>query len=96
MGRRAKAKISLDTALTDLPTALRWREWMGRVEAVIFASREPVTRAMLAKVVGPDCNLDLIIADIQAELRENEVAVLWGALSIFRNRPRVATSDKIS
>jgi segregation and condensation protein B len=34
---------------------------------LIFASSEPVSRAMLAKVVGPDCNL--VIADIQAELR---------------------------
>jgi chromosome segregation and condensation protein ScpB len=37
--------------------------------AWISAVREPVTRAMLAKVVGPDCNLDLIIDDIQTELR---------------------------
>lgn len=30
--------------LEDLPAELRWREWMMRVEAVIFASAEPVTR----------------------------------------------------
>jgi predicted nucleotidyltransferase component of viral defense system len=28
----------VDTELEDLPPAARWREWMGRVEAVIFAS----------------------------------------------------------
>lgn len=32
----------LDTELADLPQELRWREWMGRVEAVIFASPNPV------------------------------------------------------
>lgn len=69
MGRRARAKAELDTELTDLPPELRWREWMGRVEAVIFASPEPVTREVLARVVGRDCSLDLIIDDIRAELR---------------------------
>jgi segregation and condensation protein B len=94
MGRRPKAKVTLDTTLTDLPTALRWREWMGRVEAVIFASPEPVTRAMLAKVVGPDCNLDLIIDDIQAELRGRPyelVAVAGG----WQHRTRKQFADAI-
>jgi segregation and condensation protein B len=94
MGRRPKAKLTLDTTLTDLPSALRWREWMGRVEAVIFASREPVTRAMLAKVVGPDCNLDLIIDDIQAELRGRPyelVAVAGG----WQHRTRKQFADAI-
>jgi chromosome segregation and condensation protein ScpB len=37
-----------------LPTALRWREWIGRVEGVIFAAREPLTHPRhLAKVVDP-------------------------------------------
>lgn len=38
MGRQPKANITLDTRLTDLPTALRWREWIGRVEGVIFTA----------------------------------------------------------
>jgi segregation and condensation protein B len=94
MGRRPKANVTLDTTLTDLPAALRWREWMGRVEAVIFASREPVTRAMLAKVVGPDCNLDLLIDDIQAELRGRPyelVAVAGG----WQHRTRKQFADAI-
>ncbi|MGM4887514.1 hypothetical protein AB8B02_02760 [Tardiphaga sp. 862_B3_N4_1] len=54
MGRQPKANITLDTRLTDLPTALRWREWIGRVEGVIFAAREPLTHPRhLAKVVDP-------------------------------------------
>ncbi|MGX5805206.1 SMC-Scp complex subunit ScpB [Bradyrhizobium sp. Arg314] len=51
----------LDTELEHLPPELRWREWMGRVEAVIFAASEPVTRSVLARVVGRNCNLDLVI-----------------------------------
>ncbi|MGX9431045.1 SMC-Scp complex subunit ScpB [Bradyrhizobium sp. LeoA1S1] len=69
MGRRARLKADLDTELADLPPELRWREWMGRVEAVIFASPAPVTREVLTRVVGRGCNLDLIIDDIRDELR---------------------------
>ncbi|CDX12292.1 conserved hypothetical protein [Mesorhizobium plurifarium] len=58
----------LDTELEHLPPELRWREWMGRVEAVIFAASEPVPREVLARVVGRNCNLDLVIDDIRAEL----------------------------
>jgi chromosome segregation and condensation protein ScpB len=47
----------------------RWRGWMGRVEAVIFASAEPVLRESLARVVGKGCNLELIVDDIRDELR---------------------------
>jgi hypothetical protein len=35
----------LDRELDHLPPELRWREWMGRVEAVIFAAAEPVATA---------------------------------------------------
>lgn len=69
MGRRARAKADLDLDLADLPPELRWREWMGRVEAVIFASPGPVSREVLARVVGRECNIDLIIDDIRDELR---------------------------
>ncbi|WP_454635018.1 SMC-Scp complex subunit ScpB [Bradyrhizobium cenepequi] len=69
MGRRARQREGLDTELADLPPELRWREWMGRVEAVIFASPEPVPREVLARVVGRDCNLELLIDDIREELR---------------------------
>ncbi|QLF71525.1 SMC-Scp complex subunit ScpB (plasmid) [Peteryoungia desertarenae] len=46
----------------------RWREWMMRVEAVLFASSEPVPREVLTRVVGRDCSVDLLIDDINAEL----------------------------
>jgi segregation and condensation protein B len=66
---RAKPKIDLDRALSDLPTPLRWREYMMRVEAVIFAASQPVSRETLSAVIGNDCNLDLLIADIRDELK---------------------------
>ncbi|MFC6447957.1 SMC-Scp complex subunit ScpB [Shinella zoogloeoides] len=63
-------EILYDCELEDLPPELRWREWMLRVEAVIFASAEPVTRETLARVVGKDCSIDLLIDDLREELRD--------------------------
>jgi segregation and condensation protein B len=69
--RRASGQGSdlFDADLIDLPQAMRWREWMGRVEAAIFASPAPVTREALVKLVGRDCNFDELISDIREDLR---------------------------
>jgi chromosome segregation and condensation protein ScpB len=55
--------------LDHLPPEARWREWMQRVEATIFAAQEPVGRETLAKIVGKSCSIDLLIDDIREELR---------------------------
>lgn len=69
MARRSQKQLSLvDTELEHLPPEARWREWMGRIEAVIFASAEPVNRETLARVVGRNCSIDLLIDDIRDEL----------------------------
>ena len=60
---------SLDVDLIDLPAAARWREWMLRVEAAIFASQKPVAREALVRLVGQDCRFDDLIADLIHELR---------------------------
>jgi segregation and condensation protein B len=60
---------SLDVELTDLPPAARWREWMLRVEAAIFASPKPVAREALVRLVGEACRFDDLIADLIHELR---------------------------
>jgi segregation and condensation protein B len=54
--------------LADLPQALRWREWMRRIEAVLFASANPVPREHLAKVVGQGASVELLIEDLSADL----------------------------
>lgn len=59
-----------DADLVELPPELRWREWMGRVEAVLFASATPVPREVLAKLVGRGTQIDLLIDDIRAELTQ--------------------------
>lgn len=58
-----------DRELDHLPPEARWREWMNRVEATIFAAGEPVTRETLSRIVGKSCSIDLLIDDIREELR---------------------------
>ena len=56
-----------DRELDHLPPEVRWREWMNRVEATIFAASEPIGRETLAKIVGKSCSIDLLIDDIREE-----------------------------
>jgi segregation and condensation protein B len=74
MARRAEP--DLDRELTDLPADLRWREWMRRIEAVLFASATPVGRDDLARVVGLRASVDLLIEDLVVDLegRPYEIA----------------------
>jgi segregation and condensation protein B len=67
--RRRDEEESLDVELADLPPAARWREWMLRVEAAIFASARPVPREALVRLVGQACRFDDLIADLIPELR---------------------------
>jgi segregation and condensation protein B len=67
--RRRESQESLDVELTDLPAAARWREWMLRIEAAIFASEKPVSREALVRIVGQDCRFDDLVADLTHELR---------------------------
>jgi segregation and condensation protein B len=67
--RRREGDEPLDVKLLDLPPAARWREWMLRVEAAIFASPRPVPREALTRLVGDNCRFDDLIADLVHELR---------------------------
>jgi len=86
--------VLLDRELADLPPDLRWREWMLRVEAVIFAAAEPVSREALARVVGRDCSIDLLIDDLREELRSRpyEIVAVAGG---WQHRSRSAYASAI-
>jgi len=87
MARRSGKGEALDTELADLPVAARWRTWMGRVEAAVFAAAAPVSREALARVVGRGCHLEALIGDIRHELRDRpyELVAVAGGWS-FRTR----------
>ncbi|MCA3459104.1 MAG: SMC-Scp complex subunit ScpB [Rhodobacter sp.] len=89
MARREEA--GLDRDLADLPADLRWREWMCRIEAVMFASASPVAREDLARVVGTGVSVDLLIDDLAVDLdgRPYEVAQV-GAGWVLRTKPAYA------
>jgi segregation and condensation protein B len=81
----------LDRELADLPPEMRWREWMRRIEAVLFASAAPVARDDLARVVGQGVSVDLLVEDLAVDLegRPYEVALVAGRW-ILRTRPAYA------
>lgn len=90
-----------DRELDDLPQELRWREWMGRIEAVLFASASPVGRDDLARVVGQGASIEMLIDDIQAELtgRPYELTQVGHSVSgkggwMFRTRTQFVDAIK--
>lgn len=95
--RERQKEVLYDRELEDLPPELRWREWMLRVEAVIFASAEPVNRETLARVVGKECSIDLLIDDLREELssRPYELVSVAGGWQ-HRTRSRFAQAIRAS
>jgi segregation and condensation protein B len=85
------AETEFDRELNDLPAELRWREWMRRIEAVLFASASPVPRDDLARVVGQGASVDLLVEDLAADLegRAFEIAQVAGGW-MFRTRAAYA------
>jgi segregation and condensation protein B len=80
-----------DRDLADLPPDQRWREWLNRIEAVLFASATPVSRDDLARVVGAGVAIDLLMDDLAASLsmRPYELAQVAGGW-VLRTRPAYA------
>ena len=93
----AQSQSELDRELADLPPDLRWREWMRRVEAVLFATASPIPREDLARVVGQGASVDLLIEDLAADLegRSFEVAKVSGGW-MLRTRPAYAHAIRVA
>lgn len=98
MARRKRTDTEppiFDAELADMPADLRWREWMNRIEAVLFATPKPVEREALARVVGRDASIDLLIDDIREGLRGKPYDVLSIAGG-WAFRTRTAYADAIA
>jgi segregation and condensation protein B len=87
----------LDVDLLDLPPAARWREWMLRIEAAIFASPKPVPREALVRLVGESCRFDDLIADLIHELRGRpyDLALVAGGYRL-QTKTRFAPAIRIA
>ena len=68
MARRRREAERFDRELADLPEPMRWREWLRRIEAVLFASAAPVPRRELARLVGAGVALDRLMEDLAADM----------------------------
>jgi chromosome segregation and condensation protein ScpB len=93
-GERRSTDQLFDRELDHLPPQMRWREWMHRVEATIFAASEPVGRETLARIVGKSCSIDLLIDDIREELhgRPSDLVSVAGG---WKHLTRPAYADAI-
>ncbi|MER8847478.1 SMC-Scp complex subunit ScpB [Mesorhizobium australicum] len=65
---------------------------MNRVEAVLFAAPQPVERLELARIVGRDASIDLLVEDIRADLQRKsyDVVSVAGGWQM-RTRPAYAS-----
>lgn len=81
----------LDRELANMPPELRWREWMRRIEAVLFASASPVSRGDLARVVGQGASVDLLLEDLVSDLADRPYQVAQtGSGWTIRTKPAYA------
>lgn len=79
---------AFDRELADLPPILCWREWMRRIEAALFASARSVPREALARAVGEGASVELLVADLRADLAERPYEVVAVAEEpLLRTRP---------
>jgi segregation and condensation protein B len=95
--RRREGDEPLDVELLDLPPAGRWREWMLRVEAAVFASPKPVAREALVRLVGEACRFDDLIADLIHELRGRpyDLTLVAGGYAL-RTKTRFAPAIRVA
>ena len=97
MARKPNPEPDFDRELADLPPELRWREWKARIEAVLFAAAKPVTREVLARVVGRDCALELLLDDLQEDLRGRPIALVRAGESFaLHTRPALGPAIRVA
>jgi segregation and condensation protein B len=97
MARQKNPERDFDRELSDLPPELRWREWKARVEAVLFAAAKPVTREILARVVGRACALDLLLDDLMQDLRGRPIELVRAGESFtLHTRPAFGPAIRVA
>ena len=97
MVRKSNPESHFHCDLAHLPPELRWREWKARVEAVLFAAAKPVTRDILARVVGRDSALELLLDDLKEDLRGRPVELVRAGESFtLHTRPAFGLAVRVA
>ena len=97
MARKPSSEPDFDRELADMPPELRWREWKARVEAVLFAAAKPVTRDVLARVIGRDCALELLLDDLKEDLRGRPIELVRAGESFaLHTRPSFGPAVRVA
>ncbi len=97
MARKSNPEPDFDRELADLPANMRWREWKARVEAVLFAAPKPVTRDILARVVGRECALELLLDDLKEDLRGRPIELVRrGESFALHTRPAFGPAVRVA
>ncbi len=97
MARKPNSEPDFDRELADLPPELRWREWKARIEAVLFAAAKPVTQDILARVVGRDCALELLLDDLKEDLRGRPIELIRAGESFaLHTRPAFGPAIRVA
>ena len=97
MVRKPNGEPDFDRELADLPAELRWREWKARIEAVLFAAAKPVGRDVLARVVGRDCALELLLDDLKEDLRGRPIELVRaGGSYTLHTRPAFGPAVRVA
>ena len=71
----AKAPL-IDRELEELPPELRCQEWLRRIVAVLFASKDPVETEALQRVVGQGVSVELLMNDLKKQLKDRPYDVV--------------------
>ncbi len=97
MARKSSSEPDFDRELADMPPELRWRDWKARIEAVLFAAAKPVTRDVLARVIGRDCALELLLDDLMEDLRGRPIQLVRAGESFaLHTRPAFGPAVRVA
>jgi chromosome segregation and condensation protein ScpB len=97
MARKPSSEPDFDRELADMPPELRWLEWKARVEAVLFAAAKPVTREVLARVVGRDCALELLLDDLKEDFLGRPIQLIRaGECFALHTRPAFGPAIRVA
>lgn len=102
MGRPRKVDLEARRAallaeLAEMPADLRHEECRRRLEAVLFAAAEPLSEAVLSRVLDPEMDVRALLKEIQLHCDGLGFELLDTPLGwVFRSRPAYGESIRVA